>query len=218
MGLPLQSLMRHQLLALSLAISASLFGSQDTASPAIQPSLKLDLVIEGKSYEATTSATVIADIHGKKIAILIKERPTKTFHYSGVLFEFQKDHVYEFQALDNIDMWTLSGNNNKIMAFLPKAESKTVMDNMIKTLIQKYGKNNTKISKCEQEFGGTKVIGQRLLVNLAEVKLLQEVYLITNANHEIIILLQDTLQDDGNETAETSGVRKLLELTFSFKE
>jgi len=217
-GLSTRTPMHYRLLALSLFISAALHGAQETAAPVIPPSLKLELVINGKTYEASTSATVTADIGGKKVEIVISEKPTKTFRYSGVAFEFPKNHIYTFQALPNLDMWTLNGSENTVMVFVPKVEPEIVLNDMIKEVVQKYGKGNTKVTKCEQTFGNVKVSGQRLTAILAQEKIVQELYLVTKGKNKIILLLQDSPQDDGGETAETASVRKLLSQTFNIKE
>jgi len=175
-------------------------------------------VIDGKTYETCTSATITAEIGGKKVEVVISEKPTKTFRYSGVTFDFPKDHIYAFQAAPNLDLWTLSGSDNIIMIFVTQVEPEAFMKNMIQGVIEKYGKGNTKITKCEQDFGSVRVIGQRLTAILAQEKLTQELYLVTNGRNRIILMLQDSPRDDGSETAETSGVRKLLKQTFSIKE
>ena len=209
--------MYYRLLALLLSVSAALNGAQEAAPPTIPPPLKLEIVIEGKTYEASTSAPVSAEIGGKKVEVVIREKPTKTFHYSGVVFEFPKDHGYAFQQMPNLDMWNLSGTKNTIMVLMPKAEVQAVMNSMIESLIQKYGESTTKVADCEQALGNIKASGRRLTAILAEEKIVQELYLVTNGKSKIILLIQDAPQDDGSETAETSGVRKLLKKTFSIK-
>jgi hypothetical protein len=58
--------------------------------------------------------------------------------------------------------------------------------------------------------GMRKVGGQRLNVVLAGQKLVQEVFAFSNSKSTFVLIVQDTPQDNGKQTVETTQLKKLL--------
>jgi hypothetical protein len=129
-----------------------------------------------------------------------------------VRFQYPTQYSFEADNSDpNVTIWTISGNNSALMLNrFAKVESSTALQAVVAEITAGYGQSNVKTTPTAMTLGMRKVGGQRLNVVLAGQKLVQEVFAFSNSKSTFVLIVQDTPQDNGKQTVETTQLKKLL--------
>ncbi len=191
-----------------------------TATPDAPPQSELVVTIAGKDYPCRAGGAFTAEVDGKTVAVAVREKPTKLFDYRGIRFDFPKSHAFESDADPLTPMWTLDGNDNVLIVMKPNEAIDQFYTDYIAQLEQNYAGQKVVLQDVRQTFGTIDAVGKKLVVTLditaAGTTLCQEVYLVKDATHGVIVMIQDSLNDKAEQTAETTMVKKLLTETFAF--
>ncbi len=176
------------------------------------------LTIDGAAHEITAGNPHKIDISGKTHQLTLNKGQTRKFNHAGVSFEFNSALHYSYEALSpQIDHWSLDGNNAVIM--VQQYRVNVSFNEILQSYQDQYKqmKAATDVSDASLNIGGKNKTGKRLLVNLGEFKTDQRIYYFSDKGNVIVIVLQDTLTDAGNNTDEFRNMRELFQKTLSVK-
>lgn len=181
---------------------------------AIEPPLGYSLQIAEKTVRlrAGESIKLEGTFHNPEVKLVADEYRT----FSGAGISFRYPATYGFQAdLDdeNVRLWTLDGNDVVILvqAFKGKLSSSNIMDN----LIASYGKENCQVTEATITLAGQMRKGQRLQAKVATTTVVQEVFSLPAASGSLLMILQDSPNDDGTQSNDRKIVGKLLTESFA---
>jgi len=194
---------------LLLALGALCFAVDDRQ----EPPLKYVLEINGKEHQLFVGKAVTIRGEFKDPTVLLKAASTRTFAYGDLTFRYPASFTWEAEIeAPNEKTWTLSGNDFKILYFVLPAP--LTVDDYAAAMVGQIGNNKSRIHASERELGDRKYKGKRLAVDLAGTQLTMEIYAFPAKEGARLLVLQDSLGDDGKTSAEGARALKLLSETF----
>jgi hypothetical protein len=198
------------LLAVSLCSMTSVIASP--AADREEPAAEYVLEVNGKARPVALNKEFRVPVRAGSARMKLSLKPLRTFNKSGVRFQYPTQYSFEADNSDpNVTIWTISGNNSALMLNrFAKVESSTALQAVVAEITAGYGQSNVKTTPTAMTLGMRKVGGQRLNVVLAGQKLVQEVFAFSNSKSTFVLIVQDTPQDNGKQTVETTQLKKLL--------
>lgn len=182
-----------------------------------EPPLKYKLKINGKVNELVLDNAVTLKGNYRDPEITLHASDTRRFTYGNIAFKYPASFTWEADIeSDKERSWILSGNDFKIMYFV-QPEHLTI-DSYALSMANQFGKENTRISDTDREFGGRKLKGKLLFVKLAGIGLTIEVYALSTKSGSRLLVLQDNPSDNRMISKEGEGALKLLSESFIDKE
>jgi hypothetical protein len=201
---------------------------RDGARPAVpeqgdeEPPLEFALELDGKSVDVQLDTPATAEVGGKQVEVRLTAKPDRLFRGGGISFRYPRQHGFEVErdpGGDGTTTWTFDGNQN-VVILLRNAEPVDpgeLSRDIIETMSEQYGKENSRTEPTSIELGSRKVTGTRMDVRVAGERLVQEVFAWQAREGEgptYAMIIQDTPPEAGGTSEETRGVRELLARTF----
>ena len=145
--------------------------------------------------------------------------PERTFPYGGVRFDYPRHYTFEADPTSpGLKIWTLSGNNFKIMYFV--ADETLTVDVFLASMMQQVDPNGGPIDAepVTIALGGQSLLGKRAKMTLAGQAFYTDAYLLPGqATGSRLLVLQDALTDAGGGSAEAATAIELLASTFAIQ-
>lgn len=193
-----------------MAMCTVLFGDDESKEPPLDYSLKVGEksypVVEGKPFEIETSSG--------KITVVLEAAIFRVFRFQNIHFHYPRHLTFEADLSDETSLtWMLSGNDVILMVFSIKGDI-TAAD-MADSLKMQYGAKNTKIRKDTVSLGGIDYDAERVDVSLVGTALCQKVLKVrSSGGRTLLLVLQDTLDDEGKHTKEFDAAVKMVDATL----
>lgn len=209
---------------MSLVVVGTVLGSssvaQDEPSTAgSEPPLEFVLKVGDKEVPVRLEEPFKLEASGKQ-TLTLSVNDTREFDKSGIKFRYPRHFAFEADLEDPTFMgWTLDGNSTVLMLFLaPETDDEVAMrDEFVQTMVGQFGEDRTSVGKTSISLEGKKTEGSRIEAVIADVTLRQDIYGLPTDEGALLLVIQDTLEDDGSSTKETTGAVKLLNDTFKIE-
>lgn len=156
----------------------------------------------------------------KKWKGLAKESETTIEVYDWKLFphnnlEFEYPRTYSFEADLSItnDIWTLSGNDFKIMVIRPiiDMDLKKYVDEMI----SQFGRSNCSTKSITKQINKSKLNGIKLSVTITGIDLeLDVLEVIDKSGKKSFLVFQDTVSNTKENSSESKKTMERISQTF----
>jgi hypothetical protein len=146
--------------------------------------------------------------------VMLTAKDTRRFASAGITFDYPAQYGWSASASDaNPRTWILSGNSFKIMVFAAAAglDARAVADEMA----VQFKAPTTAISPVTRRFGKTDLRGFRLKAAVLNARFNIDVLAIPSKSGGRVLMLQDTLPDEGLASAESGAALELLRATFA---
>jgi hypothetical protein len=141
--------------------------------------------------------------------VSVSVNPERTFTYVGLEFAYPSHFTFEADLSAEAHLWTLSGNDLKIMIF--RFQTEVLLDDFTKETAAQYGAN-TSVSPMAIKFGGIEYSGRRIHVRLVGSEFTQDLFALPPLNGQARFLMLQDFGDGG--TPESALGRDLLVRTF----
>jgi hypothetical protein len=179
-----------------------------------EPPTRLKVEIGGQTVLIDAGQAVDVDIDGKPTRLRIAELPWRQFAEAGLRFEYPKHFPWEYEAPGT---WSLDGNNAVIIVIrADKGDAPApddVLDGMQEGLeLKKKPVRDTVVLATKQG----RITGSAMTSRLASSRLRTEVYVLEGKSSSFVLMLQDSLDDEGKPTAEFIDMRKRLVGSLEF--
>jgi hypothetical protein len=181
------------------------------------PSSKFELEVNGKTQTVEVDKPFDVTIAGQAVHMKLHELPFKIFDKAGIKFQYPSSFGWEMSdANPGVTIYTLSGNDNKfIISYYPKLmDDKTIAASTIGAMLKAYGAGNVQKSPVSVTLGKTKLDGQRLDVNLAGHRIVQDIYTFKTAGGTVGMIIQDSPKEDGEQSEEAKSTMEMVSKTF----
>jgi len=159
------------------------------------------------------------NIGDKPDSVKIRLDPYRVFNKAGIKFKFLSRMYFSLDDSDPIvNTWSIDGDNSLILIqeFKMPIDEKTVIDALKDEYIQMKA---TVDVKGVQLKGKNDVLdGKRIKMKIGNVSLSQDVYVVKMGMRTTAIILQDTFEDDGNNTSEYAKMVKIFTESFEIQE
>jgi len=181
---------------------------------AAAPPTRLDVRIGDQRILLEAGQTVEVHIDGKPIKLHVAELPTRQFADAGIRFEYPRHFPWEHEPART---WTLDGNNAVVIVTQGDKGEDTTADELLDGIEenlkqQRKGPRERVVLETRQG----RVSGVATTITLASSRLRNEAYVLEGTSTLVILLLQDSLDDDGHASAEFIDMRKRLAATLEF--
>lgn len=208
--------MKHLLSAFFLIIILPVTELEAKESSKKEPTQKFILTIDNTSHEVSINTDHKIVVSGKPHKVRIEVSPTRKFNKAGLNFDFDSKRHFSYEELSpEVDHWSLDGNNTVIIIqnYKVKVENSEILDSF-KEEYRKM-KAKTKSTKTRLNYDGKSVTGQRLLINMGDIKLEQQVFFFNKKGETRVMILQDAPNEDNSNTKEFVEMRKLVQKSLS---
>lgn len=187
----------------SLLIPVIAIGQTDTT----EPPQTFELVVDGKAQTVELNKEFELDLKGKT-KVKLKALPNRQFEFAGVSFPYPSFFAFEAEHDVTSKLWTLDGNDCVVMVFAFPGESGVGHQELARQIGAQFGRG-TKFSKTKFEGKSVSLSGTRIRASVVGSKLIQDVFDIpTESGGSRIIVIQDSLEDDGSHTKEFKNLQK----------
>lgn len=207
--------MKHYLSVLFLLISLPAIGLEAKESSEKEPTQNFILKIDNTSHEVSMNADHKIVVSGRPHKVRIEISPTRNFNKAGLSFDFDSKRHFSYEELSpEVDHWSLDGNNTVIIIqnYKVKVENSEILDSF-KEEYRKM-KAKTKSTKTKLNYDGKSVTGQRLLINMGDIKLEQQIFFFNKKGETRVMILQDTPDEGNSNTKEFVKMRALVQKTL----
>ena len=132
-------------------------------------------------------------------------------------FKYRRGMSYQYDnSTPEVTIWSLDGNEAVLMihSFGADAGADVVREVVQETAgVFKGMGGKISMGRCELRVGGTALSGERMDINLNGILLRQEYYGLRIGSHRVVLVLQDSLSDNGETTDEFRNMKSLFEKT-----
>jgi|GEM_PF-2733022 len=182
----------------------------------LEPPTQLRVEIDGKAYTTTAGATVEVDLDGRKARLRVEELPWRRFSQERLQFDYPRHFPWASDP-STPRSWTLDGNDALIMVVdnqAPRRKPGAVAEAIEQAIAPgKRPRRTTTVLSTEK--GGT-LTGIRSMLELAGNGFSNEVFALEREDSAWLLVLQDSLGEDGGHSREYVEMRERLAATLEF--
>lgn len=199
-------------------VAALLIASSCFADDSSEPPLLFEIHIgdEKVSLVEGSSSTVTGLFDKAKVSVNVL--PFRKFSKSGVSFVYPRRYVYEADVSDpEFNSWTVEGSNVVIMLFVVDGEYSA--SDYAEEMAEQF-EDDAEVTKPRSsvKLGSRTYQGLVVELTLGGQRLSQAAYEVPlRGNRTGLLVLQDSLSDDGSHSKEWGSTMKLLSQSFSQK-
>lgn len=185
-----------------------------------EPELELNVEIDGKEHPAKIDQQLSIEVDGKQIALTIRSKSYRTLRLSDIEFRYPRHMSFEVDRDSApIVIWTLDGNNAVIILQRYPKWIGDFSSSVIEGLEEQYGTENVKKKETTLVLEGKRSTGTQLDIKLLDLGFLrQEVFNFDAGKYGYVVILQDSLTDEGDPTEEMTAVKKMLRDSLKLKQ
>ena len=188
----------------SLVFVAVGFSQDETKEP---PQI-FQLQVDGKSHAVKLDEEFELDLSGKTKLKLIALN-TRQFKFAGIHFPYPTSFAFEAEIEPELKLWTLDGSDCLIMVFAFPGDESTGHSDFAQSIGSQYG-DQTSYSEVELVCQEVTLKGTQITAEVVGTKLVQQVFEIPTSDGSRMLVIQDSLEDDGTHTKEFKDVEKQL--------
>ncbi|MFY9344350.1 MAG: hypothetical protein WAT39_17795 [Planctomycetota bacterium] len=181
-----------------------------------EPPLQLTVEVDGAPHTATDGQDLTFTIAGKPVKVKVTVAPTRRFRAAGVEFDFPRDMGFAHDADANLETWTLDGDDVTVMLYrFPTGEAAEMTQSTLVGMIESLDAKAKEPEPCTLALGGKEHAGLRSRVTIGEAATLDTIAVgIARGEGCLLLMVQDSLDDDGKRSAQCAAVLELLAKTF----
>jgi len=185
---------------------------QESRAQTSEPEQVFQLFINDTAYKISPNKELEVDLKGLS-KIRLAPLANKNFNSAGVQFSYASQMAFEFEFDEEseLNLWTLDGSNVVVMLF---AYNSTTLSH--KELAQGMSSSYEQAETYPDELkiAGSKLKGTKITVRLVGNLLVQRVFSVPSKTGSRILIVQDTLNDDGAHSEEYKQTIKTLDASF----
>jgi hypothetical protein len=175
------------------------------------------LEFDGKKVPVELNKPLGTEVLGGSKSFTLRVEPYRVFRHAGLSFQYPREYTFENDhATPGVSIWTLSGPDCLIMIqrYEGSGDPELVRQALVNELAKKYKDGKKRQVETTWKLKDRTLKGVRLEVELAGIRLHQDVYSFRAGQGSVLLLIQDSLQDDGKASAERVRTEKMLSETL----
>lgn len=180
-----------------------------------EPPLLMKFEANGSATTFTESQPFEIDVAGTKVKATVQIASYRVFHRPEIRFHYPRQFTFEADHTADLKLWTISGNDVKIMLQQPSGvpSGEQFASEVISSMIDQFGASKVRTTGARIQLGTRSVSGKRLDINVATHLIRTEVFALPTKS-PMLLLLQDTPTESGENTVEAVKARELLSSTI----
>lgn len=204
------------MVCLGVLLSAAAFGLQEERGK--EPVQIGYLTLDGVEHEIRVGEEARIVISGKEHLLKLRLASFRVFDKAGTTFHYPAPMFFSFDDSDpDVTVWSLDGNNAVIM--VQEYREAVKLNDLVKVMAGEYAlmKAQVDVSEAALKGPGGLYSGKKLRVQMGEIRLYQELYMVQVGNRSICLILQDSLDEEGKNSEEFEKVRAQVAETFAVR-
>ena len=149
----------------------------------------------------------------KNAELTLQEKPDRLFSKAGVSFRFPSYYAFAFTS-DSLPIWTLNGKNVIVQMQLYKNQDAELILPLVMRALSAQYKSNAKVQDASMELGSLSLKGKLIEPKLASIQMKQLFLTLNIGDNGLIIMLQQTPNNDGSDDPEYTKLIALMKDTF----
>lgn len=147
----------------------------------------------------------------------LRLEPTRTFTYAGLELKYPREYVFEAERSPGLSMWTLSGNDCKLLfqRYLGQKKTDALHQSVVAGLRKAFGgAEKTRVRPVKLELRGRTLEGTRIEVELASTRIVQDLFPLSSGGDLLELIIQDAPKAPGEPTPDRTRAEALLKETL----
>ncbi|MFK7787602.1 MAG: hypothetical protein AB8B56_20940 [Crocinitomicaceae bacterium] len=202
----------------SLFIAATLLASccfSQTSSSGNSETQEATFVVTVNNQEYILSEGEELEVESTRISVKLADH--KTFDIDYLSFNYPSHFSPEYEKDVGYQNWILNGNDFVIMYF--EIDAYTELDDFVDELVGQFGKSNCRVEKTSVKLGDKILDGKRINISLVGQKLTLDFLEVgVSDSTSRFIAFQDTKNDDGSDSEESSKTLKMIDRTVEYND
>jgi hypothetical protein len=197
------------------AVAAAAWAGKDEAK---EPPQIFALEIDGKRVPLELDRPVDLATPAPVTRATLRSEPHRVFDFAGVRFHYPREMGFEADLeTPEVAIWTLDGNDAVVMVHRLEGEgdAPATRARVEEGILAQYGRAGRR-EPAKATLGGRELEGSVIQARIAGSRISQEVFAFPSGKDSIVLILQDSLKDDGGHTDEYGRVRAMLGSTLRF--
>lgn len=179
----------------------------------VEPADSYSLVVNGEKMPLFTDRDINLPENAGSAKVRLEVNPEKSFSYGEIELKYPRYFTFESEFPDEgVRLWSLSGK--KAVLMIQRYPVKMDHSVMAQQLLPSFGRGNSTLSSCEMTLHGEKQKGSRLVIRIGEGVIAQNIYSFDIASGSLLLIMQDTLDENGSNSAEFKAFFEMFVRTF----
>jgi hypothetical protein len=185
-----------------------------------QPSMEIDLQIDGKTHRLTSGKLTKLKIGKSEHAVMVKPSPFQHFKVDGIAFDYPLNTSFEHESSpeSGLEMWTIEGADLMVLVFefeigMPNELAKSIAESTFASQ-----SDDIEASPHTLSLGGKSVSGFRAQGILHDSPFSCTSFGLKAAGKTYVVALQDSRSEIGKASAEMTAMQRKLDETFKVTE
>lgn len=160
---------------------------------------------------------VDVEVNGAKTRLLLRVKPYRVLDLDGVRFRYPRAMQFKVQTItSSFKMWTLSGNDAVVIVQRgTDADVDEARETVIEEMVARWGTNLQSRDDASMTLAGRKATGERLRITIADQTIEQSVYALDVGSAAFVLILQDSLDDQGKPSEDARRTFGMLRDSFA---
>jgi hypothetical protein len=157
----------------------------------------------------------------QKVRLTLQVEPTRLLDLPALSLEYPRQMPFEYKTDGEYTSWALDGNSAllTVQRLESPAGLKPVFDEFVQQMRGMFGDGVRRDQPTTMRLHGRELQGRKLDLEITGTALSMDLLpLCVDDGHAWLLMLQDTLTDDGHRSDEMKEVRRVLEASFRFKQ
>jgi hypothetical protein len=203
---------------LCLAVSSAIAAESPRKSDAgTEPPVQYLLRVGDQEFPLELDSEVTLPVRMDEPKIRLSARPHCVFPHAGVTLPYPREFIFEADIDEDVSIWTLSGNDAKIMIF-HYTSLMVALDTVVDQALEQFGRENCRRQPARIQIQGHVVTGARIDATLAGTLIRSDIFRMPTRRGTRILWLQDAPGEDGNPSDEARNIRSLIEQQMQLDE
>ncbi len=183
-------------------------------NPQAEPAYRLSVEIDGVVVPLVDGERGEVTIGDRKLPIRATVLPTRILDAKGVRFEFPRAMAFEAELSNHYDHWSLDGGDCTILLDRFSGIDAPSPGDMLDSIAGHTAGGVKDQQPTEWTLGRLSAKGVVGTLTIAGTGIQNTVLRFEAAGATYLLVVQDTLDDQGQPTEESKRVRRILEQTF----
>ncbi len=198
--------------AVAMLLLAGMVGASAQASDSVEPPLQYQLKLGDKTQSISEGVSATFEGSYTNPSATLEVAPERVFPYGGIRFNYPRHYTFEADFTSpEIKIWTVSGNNFKIMYFV--SDQELTAEALLEGMAGQLGQSSSQVerSPASLPISGQTLAGTRGTIQIAIQKLTNDAFTLpSQSGKSRVLLFQDALKDSGAASDESGPATALL--------
>jgi len=184
-----------------------------------EPPLVMYLEADGKKTPVEVDKPFEVETKGGKTTFTLRMESYRVFQNAAVSFQYPRGATFKVQGEGLVRLCTISDSPAVVMVqhFRNQPDAGLILKQMVEQILAQYGESaEVKQVETTVEYQKRSLKGVRLEVRIARQLLHQSLFSFASGKDVVVLILQDTPDEEGKPSRAFAQFQKLMQDSFRF--